>query len=115
MPHIARRITLWTKLEITTLFKRASRISRCSGLDVRVAPASSELGRLLIIIPGKSGNAPQRALLRRRLKAVFYERQLYQKGYDWIFLARKEALLLPFDQLEALVLELVSKLLSSVS
>ncbi|HVW98875.1 MAG TPA: ribonuclease P protein component [Candidatus Babeliaceae bacterium] len=115
MSGIARRITLWTKKDITKLFKRSQRIYRCEGLDIRVAPAGTSLGRLLIVIPRQSGIAPKRALVRRRLKAIFYEQKLYNKGYDWIFLVKKESLERSFEELKSVMVNLADSLPSIVS
>ncbi len=108
MPSIARSCTLWTKQEISNLFKTAGRSHRYSGLDIRLAPASSNIGigRLLIITPRKSGTAPQRARIRRRIKAIFYEHKIYERGCDWIIFIKKEAMTLSFSQLRTIILSL---------
>ena len=102
---LARSITLWTKQEISTLFKSAQRLCWHTGLDVRVAPAKQEHGRILIITPKKMGNAPERNRVRRRIKALFYENKLYECGFDWIFFAKPGISTLTFSQLQEFILE----------
>jgi len=36
-------------------------------------------GKILIIIPGKTGNAIKRNKIRRQIKAIFYEEKLFEK------------------------------------
>ena len=53
--------------------------------------------------PRRSGNAPQRNLIRRRLKAIFYEEKLYQGPYDCIIFVTQEAVKTPFPALRELL------------
>lgn len=87
---IARQITSFSQNEIDQLFKRAQTCVKKKGLDIRLAPKASQLGKILIVIPRKAGNAPERNLLKRRLKSIFYEEQLFEKAFDWIVLAHSQ-------------------------
>jgi ribonuclease P protein component len=51
------------------------------------------------------GNAPERNLLRRQLKAIFYEEKLFERGFECIIILRKEAVPLSFAQLKELLLD----------
>lgn len=102
MPRIARAITQFTKQEIDTLFKTARRVHAQSGITILRAPRQGTIGRILIVIPKKVGNAPTRNKLRRQLKALFYEHKLYEKEFDWIALLRPNAHQLSFKQLQEL-------------
>lgn len=108
MPRLMRRLTVWTKQEIDRLFKQARRIYRGEGLDIAVAPKSAEFARLLIIIPKKVGSAPERNRIRRRIKAIFYEAQLYKKSHDYIFFIKPPAVSLDFEQLKNIILHQAS-------
>lgn len=93
MPRIARSITRWSEKEIAPFLKKATYIHRQAGLSIRIAPSTQAIGRALIIIPAKAGNSPQRNLVRRQIKALFYERQIYTQPYDWVFYINKATIL----------------------
>ena len=105
MPRIARAITQFTKQEIDTLFKTARRMHTQPGLTVLQAPRQGSIGRILIVIPRKVGDAPTRNKLRRQLKALFYENKMYEQEYDWVALLRPQTKPLSFDQLQALFVQ----------
>ncbi len=101
---VAREITSFCKKEIDLLFKHAKSFVKKKGLDIRLAPKVSLYGKILVVIPRKSGTAPKRNRLKRQLKSIFYEERLFQKEFDWIVLARKEALEIPFSEIRSLIL-----------
>ncbi len=105
MSRIARTITQFTKSEIDTLFKTGRRVARQTGITLLRAPRQAEFGRVLIIIPKRVGNAPVRNKLRRQIKALFYENELYKKEYDWAAILRPGATDLSFAQLQELFLK----------
>lgn len=73
-------------------------------LMVRIGPARHKVGRLLVVIPNKAvGSAPVRNLLRRRLKAIFYQYQLYTKGKDCVVFAHPGADKLSYQELQELL------------
>ncbi len=100
MPRIARAITQFTKREVATLFKTARRVSKHDELTILQAPGQGTIGRILIIIPKKVGNAPTRNKLRRQIKAIFYEQRFYEKEFDWAVILRPAAKTLTFAQLK---------------
>lgn len=106
----ARRITCWKRAEIGHLFKRSRRVYTSIDFDVRIAPALQESGKILLIVPRAAGNAPDRNTFKRRIKALFYQEQIYQKGYDWIVFAKKKGLSLTFADLKKAVLNVMQKL-----
>jgi ribonuclease P protein component len=59
-----------------------------------------DFGKILIIIPAKTGKAHDRNLIKRRIKAIFYEQKLYEKPIISIIFAYKPALNLTFEQLK---------------
>ena len=80
MPKDIQSIIRLTALERRNLLKSARLVHRQAELDIRSLPRDSDSsrlpGRILIITPRKVGNAPQRNLLRRRLKAIFREEKI---------------------------------------
>lgn len=85
------------------LFSRARRIYKSRELDVLSSPKKKEFARLLIITPKKIGNAPQRNMMKRRLRAIFYENLLFNGTNDLVAIVKKEALTLPFENLKATI------------
>jgi ribonuclease P protein component len=85
MPRFVRTLTQWSRSEIRTFVRKAHRVLQHPGLDIKSAPALLSYGRVLIVISKKVGTAPQRNVLRRRLKALFRELHFYATGNDWLF------------------------------
>ena len=94
----------FSKPKIDAAFKNAKRIAGTKELTLLQAPSEHNHGKLLIIIPKKVGKAHDRNLLRRRLKAIFYENKLYQKIYTFIILARPGAAQIQVEQLKQFVI-----------
>lgn len=112
MPINVRNLTRWKKSEISAFFDRAQRTRRHVGLDIRIAPAQQETGRILIITPARSGNAVERNTCRRRLREIFYTEKLYQKGFDWIVLVNKQGIRLSHQRLKEMLLASLATVLS---
>jgi ribonuclease P protein component len=105
-----RRHTQWTASEIQQFFKRARRAYQSPELDVRLAPQQYQpWGHLLIVVPRKVGNAPQRNLFKRRVKALYHELQLERSGYDIAIFAKPGASKLSFADLKTLLLRICMK------
>src|SRR5438552_2103241 len=98
------RFTSWGIKDIEQLKQQAYTIASHPELVIKRAPTTNTVGRALLVIPKSVGNAPERNLLRRRIKAIIYEHELYKKGYDWLFYLRPSAKNLSFQQLAALIL-----------
>ncbi len=103
---VARRITQFTRSDIVRLLRKGQRIYRAPELDVRVHPAQDDIGRILIIIPKRVGNAPKRNTIRRRLKALFYQEHLYQYGYDWAWFIKPEGASLSYHELRHIAIDI---------
>jgi ribonuclease P protein component len=94
-------LSKFTKKEIDMLFKAARVMGKIPAALLLGAPATQEYGRLLLVVSKKTGNAPQRNKLRRRLKDIFYKEQLFLYKKDCIFIAKnKEVNELSFDDLK---------------
>lgn len=106
MTHF-RSISSFTKDEIQALFKAARTIIISHGLTIKVAPKKYPIGRILVVIPKKAGNAIKRNLLRRRLKAIFFENNLFMQPFDCIIFAAQEATELSFSALHELLTKTV--------
>lgn len=99
-----KKLSSFTRTEVTTLFKGARTKVKLPGLRILKAPISGRTaGRVLIVTPRRVGNAPERNLLRRRVRAIYREDKLYTHPYDCVLLFGKEALLIPFDELRRLI------------
>jgi ribonuclease P protein component len=67
-------------------------------------------GKMLIIIPGKSGKAHDRNKFRRQARALFYEEKLYQKPLLLILLVHKQGLTVEFAQLKKFLITAIGEL-----
>jgi ribonuclease P protein component len=106
---IAKKISKFTKREIDHLYKHARRVFRDGSCTILLAPQQEDFARALIITSRKVGNAPERNLIRRRIKSIFYEEKLYERGFDCAFIAQKKATALSFDQLKTIMLGMYKK------
>ncbi|RTL07091.1 ribonuclease P protein component [Candidatus Dependentiae bacterium] len=97
---MARGLTKFSKQEIKFLFEKAKKHASCGSFVILRADSLADVGRLLIVSSKKVGNAPKRNLLKRRLKHIFFQKKIYDKGFDWILIARKKATKLTFATLE---------------
>lgn len=105
-----QKFTAFSRSEIQELFKSARTLCKTEFLDIKATRSDLDTGRLLIITPKKLGNAPTRNLIRRRLKALFYEERLYEKKYDFIFFCRPDITKLEFSELKKIVVDCLAKL-----
>ena len=107
----------FTPSERRNLLKTGRLLHRQPELDIRSLKRDSESsrlpGRILIITPKKVGNAPTRNLLRRRLKALFHEEQLFLHSYDMVIYCRKGAASLSFADLKSILLTAFLKITAS--
>lgn len=109
MPSIAKKISKFTQREIDYLFQHARRVIKTKECTVLLAPRQGTFGRVLIVASRKVGNAPQRNLVRRRIKSIFYEEKLYDRNFDCVVIAYDKIVSLSFDQLKSLILGAYSK------
>lgn len=106
-PGIVRALSSFSLPEVRKLTYQGQLIYSGPDFDVKVIPtqkiAQISLDRILIITPKKIGSAPQRNLLKRRLKSIFYEEKYYQQGYTLAFFCKKESVKRTFAELKALL------------
>lgn len=91
------------KKEIDQTFQNSSLIGKISAFKLLKAPIAKnnqEFGKLLIIASRKVGKAHKRNKVRRRLKSIFYQEQLYIHKNNYIILAYKPATELKFEQIK---------------
>lgn len=108
MPSV-RQITRLPEQDIVYLLKHARRIRKSPELDILIAPARFPYGRVVAITPGKIGNAPQRNLFRRQIKALFYEEKLYALGFDCVVIGKIQATTLSFNSLKTVFIQTLTK------
>lgn len=99
----------FSRSEITRFFSRAQLKKKAGGLRLLQASpeAPIEFGKLLIVTPRASGNACERNRLRRRLKAIFYEKQMHQYKVISAVLVYKQAQQLSFEQLTSFLIKYI--------
>jgi ribonuclease P protein component len=108
MVKYAGLITHFNQNEVDQLFKKSRRIFYGPEATILAAPRSKDFARLLIVISKKCGIAVERHLLRRRLKHIFYQEQLYTKlNHDLIVIAREPLTHYSFEQLHELIMNVV--------
>ncbi len=99
----------FSQQEIKQTFSKATSRKKVGGLEFVIAPASHEIGRLLIVTPRAIGTAPERNLLRRRIKSIFYEDQLFNNPFDIIILAKKGSVSISFEELKTILHTVIQK------
>ena len=102
---MSNRLSNFSQKEVTQLFKNARRVLRHPGIHILLAPATQQLGRILAVTPKRIGNAPTRNKIRRRLKAIFHENQLFEQGKDCVIVVKPSGPNLTFDELKSLLLQ----------
>lgn len=100
MSYIAKQLSTFNKKEVVTLLKKGKRVYKDVGLDIISAPATLKFGRILVITPRKVGNAPARNRIRRRLKALFYQKKLFERLTDVCIIIKKPGITYNYAQLE---------------
>lgn len=107
MPKLAKKISVFTNSQVSEILKKAKRVLKHPGLDVlcHPSPAALEHGRILVITSAKVGNSVKRNLIRRRIKAIFYEEKLYENKCDYICIIKRPGIDLTFEQLKEILLD----------
>ena len=101
-----KEISNLTKKEIGLAYQNAKLTKQITGLKLIQAPLSIfkdsvfTHGKLLFVIPKRSGKAHKRNKIRRQLKAVFFEEKLYEKPFVSILIVYKEAMEFDFDKIK---------------
>lgn len=109
MMIVSKNLSKFTKSEVQQTFKNIKKYNKILGIKILRSPRILDFGRILVITPKKIGNAAKRNLIRRRLKSIFYENNLYNLSYDWIVIIEKPAISLSFKQVENIILSLVDE------
>jgi ribonuclease P protein component len=105
MSGIAGKISKFTKREIDYLFCNARRVLKNQFCTILVAKRQKEdFGRVLVVVSRAVGNAPERNLIRRRIKSIFYEEKLFVRNFDCVVIAQKKMVTLSFEQIKSLLL-----------
>lgn len=106
MPNLSSKISVFTNSQVSEILKKAKRVLKHPGLDIlcHPSPISLDKGRILVITSAKVGNSVQRNLIRRRIKAIFYEEKLYENKCDYICIIKRPGINLTFEQLKEILL-----------
>ena len=97
-------LSRFTKKEINAVFEAAFSVHKDHFITILAArPSIKEYGRILLITPRKSGNAPKRNQIRRQIKSIVREKELFEKKQDTIFIIKSLARKPDFKTLEAIV------------
>lgn len=113
MSTIAGSLSRLSKAEITLLYRKAKRALRHPGLDILLAPKAQEVGKIIVVTPARIGPAPARNKVRRRLKAIFYEQELYAKPFDCMIIVKKDGLDIPFEMLQQMLVTTVNRIMNA--
>ncbi len=103
-----RSVSSFTRSEIADLFKRARVALRYTGIRFLKAKSILPQGRLLIVTPRACGNAPERNLIRRRVKDIFRTQNLGAFGFDIVMIVSKDGIATPFETLKTLLAQAVN-------
>jgi len=109
MKHVTKQISRFSRKEIDHLFKNSTAVYKSKELVILTAPCLLDFGRVLLVTSRKVGNAPQRNLLRRRSRAIFYEQRLFELGKDCVAIFKAPAKELNFEQLKAVFIQALKK------
>jgi len=96
---VAALITKFKYKEIKQTFKKARYVYSSPELDIKLSPTTDNIGKLLIVIPKKVGNAPARNLIRRRLKSIFYENEIYKRSHNFLVFCKPSIVDLEYQNL----------------
>ena len=106
-----KKLFNFSKSEIDKAFQNSSLVDQILGLkllassQIKEQESPQKHGKLLVVIPGKAGKAHERNLIKRRVKAIYYEEKLYQKPIISILLVYKQAKELNFDELKKFLIK----------
>lgn len=99
----------FSQKEITELFKKTKLILQNPILKILKSSPLEEYGKILIITPRSSGKAHERNLFRRRVKAIFYEEELYENKHVFVIIAYKNLHSLDFETLKKILIDSINK------
>jgi len=103
MKDVAKQISKFKQKEIDLLFKTTQAVYKSKELTILSAPCIFSFGRVLLITSRKVGNAPERNLLRRWGRAIFYENKFFEYKKDCVVIFKSPAKNLTFDQFKEIL------------
>ncbi len=109
MKDVAKHISRFTRKEIDLLFQTGKAAYKSKEFVILTAPCLLQSSRILLITSRKVGNAPERNLLRRRGRAIFYEQRLFELGKHCVVIFKSPAKNLSFDQFKEILTKSVKK------
>lgn len=104
----SKNLSKFSKIELDSFFKQAKRVYKDQAFTILTHPHNQEFAKVLIAVPKKYGSAPERNLMKRRIKSIFREEKLYEKPYNVAFIIRPSAKHLSFEDLKKLCLKVLS-------
>lgn len=104
-----KNISRFTKKEIDNLFQDGKAVYKSKELVILTAPCLLSSSRILLITSRKVGNAPERNLLRRWGRAIFYEERLFELGKHAVIIFKSPAKNLLFDQFKEILIKSIHK------
>ena len=104
--NASKNLSKFSKKELDTFFKHAKRVYKDQAFTILTYKTEQNFGRVLLVVSKKYGNAPERNLIKRRIKSIFREEKLYEKRYDTAFIIRPAAKTWSFEELKKLCLKL---------
>jgi ribonuclease P protein component len=102
----ARFISKFGKKELDHFFTNAKLVKKNQAFTILSMLGQKKTGRILIIIPKKYGNAPERNRLRRQIKSIFIQHHLYTHLQDTVIITRPTARNYDFINLKNLICNL---------
>lgn len=100
MSKIPKSISQFSKKEIEHFFEHAKLLLKQKKCTLLFAAKQKETGRILIITPRVSGNAPERNKARRRIKNLFYENELFKTPYDYAIIFKKDGTQMELEEVQ---------------
>lgn len=89
---------------------KARRLLRHPGFDLLRGNPDDSDGTLMVITPGRIGNAVERNTIRRRFKALFNELKLVKPGANWVVIVKTGGTKLSYATLKEIISSLLNDL-----
>ena len=91
MVHASKYLSTFTQQEVTSFFDSAHALKKTREYTCLLSPRQKDSARILIVTPRASGSAPERNLIKRRLRSLFYENKMYDGPYDCAMIIKPHA------------------------
>lgn len=98
MMRVSQFLSHFTQHEIAHFFRSSRRIYKSPSFDILCLPAKKSFGRVIVITPRKIGSAPARNKIRRQIKSIYYQYQLYNYPIDCMVIIKKLPLTLSLTE-----------------